>query len=384
MAFSGYEHIEIHFGEIWLKGRNRSAFVNRLYQNIKSALKCESYDRLDNSYDRFVLLPNKKSDLASIENRLSKVFGISWFAPVMSCKNNINDMLKHSSKLIKGQDFRVEAHRAYKGTKFNSQDIVKGFIDNQKKIGFNADRESKNVLHINVLKDKSVMYTNKIHGAGGLPLGVSGRAVVLLSGGIDSPVASYYAMKRGLEPIYLHMHAFSDNKTAEKSKMKSILNVLSEYSPDSKVYFVPSHPFTVSILGVKPKYELVLFKRFLYRLAEQVAEKENAEVVATGESLGQVASQTVRNLIASERGSKLLAMRPLIGFDKQEIIDIAKRIGTYGLSIQEYPDVCSLRARNPSTGARSDIIDELYKKHKLDKAIDESLKKASAMKIGKR
>ncbi len=372
-----YKYIVIHFGEIFLKGRNRGTFIKRLYDNTELVLKGEKYAKLENARDRFILHLSKSSNIDRIMKKLGHVFGISWFAPVLITGNSVSEILKASKGLFKKDELvRVDAHRSWKELKYTSIDLVGQFLKNQKKLGYILDKNAEKELYINVRKDDALIYKGKTRGLGGLPVGSSGKAIVLLSGGIDSPVASFYAMKKGLTPIYLHMHAYPDNKTAEKSKMKKIIDELLMYSPESKTYFVPSHQFTASILGVKPKYELILFKRFLYRMAEKIAEKEHAEVIATGESLGQVASQTVRNLIASEKGSKLFAMRPLIGFDKQEIIEMAKKIVTYELSIQKYPDVCSLRARNPATGARSEIVDSLYDKHKLKKALDASLKKA--------
>lgn len=369
--------VVIHFGEIWLKGRNRGNFVKKLYHNIKLALKDEKYDNLENARDRFVLHLNKNSDLGTITDKLQRVFGISWFAPVLYTSTKKSDILKICAGLYKkGDNVRVEVRRSFKGLKYNSQELVGEFLKNKKKFPFTLDRDGSNELTINLTKDNAMIIKERVRGAGGLPVGSSGIAVVLLSGGIDSPVASIYAMKRGLVPVYLHMHAFPKNDTAANSKIKELMKTLRGYYPNSKIYFVPSHLFQAATLNTPKEYELVLFKRFIYKMGERIADQENAEVIVTGESLGQVASQTVRNLIATERGMKMLVMRPLIAFDKQEIIDNAKKIGTYEISIKSYPDVCSIRARNPSTSAKFEIIDKLYKKSKLDSVITKSLKKS--------
>ncbi len=365
--------IVIHFGELWLKGRNRGSFIKQLYRNVELALRGEKYNKLENARDRFVLHLGKGSDSEAIMDRLSRVFGVSWFAPVIIIGNKIPEILKTSAKLYKkGDKVRVEAHRSYKGLKYNSQELISAFLKNKKKFGFILDRDGDKELLINITKDSALLTKEKVKGAGGLPVGTSGKAVILLSGGIDSPVASIYAMKKGLAPIYLHLHAYPKNEKAANSKMKELLGVLRGYYP-SKVYFVPSHIFQAATMGTPKEYELVLFKRFIYKMAEKIAKDEGADVIATGESLGQVASQTVKNLIATEQQMKNFVMRPLIAFDKQEIINEAKRLGTYEISIKEYPDVCSIRARNPSTSARAEVIDKLYKKCKLDSIIKKSL-----------
>ncbi len=369
--------IVIHFGELWLKGRNRGNFIKQLYGNIELSLRNEKYEKLENARDRFVLHLNKGSNLASIESRLSKVFGVAWFAPVIVAGNTIPSIMKACAKLYgKDEKVRVTAHRSYKGLKFDSQQLISEFLKNKGKFGFVLDKDSEKELKINITKTNAMITMEKIRGAGGLPVGSSGKAVVLLSGGIDSPVASFYAMKKGLRPIYLHLHAYPDNKKAMDSKMRKLMEVLNGYYP-SKCYFVPAHVFQASIMDTPREYELVLFKRFAYRMAERIAKKEGAEVIVTGESLGQVASQTVKNLIATERGMESLVMRPLIGFDKIEIISMASRIGTYDISIKSYPDVCSIRARNPSTSARPDVIDRLYKKCKLDSVITKSISRSA-------
>ncbi len=369
-----YDAVVIRFGELWLKGRNRGSFVNRLYTNIQRALDGQEYEKLVKARDRFLLMLNRKSDINAINDILSRTFGISWFAPVVFVKNDMPSIVRGASDIAKGhKEARIEASRSYKKVPFNSPDIVRAFLRKKGKLGFVPDRDADDTLYINVTEENTQINMNKAQGSGGLPVGTSGRAVVLLSGGIDSPVASIYAMKRGLEPIYLHMHAFPDNADAASSKISDLLGVLDGYHR-SKSYMVPSHIFQSAIMKVPSRYELVLFKRFLYRLAERIAAKEGADAIVTGESLGQVASQTVRNLIASERGTRILVIRPLIGFDKNEIVNAAKRIGTFDISARPYKDVCSLNAQNPATSADPDTIDEFYRKCKLSGVLTRTLK----------
>jgi len=377
-----YKGIVIHFGEIWLKGRNRNTFIRRLYENIGFALEGENYEKLDYMRDRFFLILNKDSNMESIKEKISKVFGIARFSPVMIADNDLEDIIKTANKLLGKKDkVRIVPHRSVKSLSFDSSEMVKYFIKNEKKLKFKIDKDAETDLYINTAKDFAFLYTEKIPGAGGLPVGSSGTGVVLLSGGIDSPLATFYAMKRGLKPIYMHVHAFSDNKDVKLSKIKDLVKILSSYSTDPTIYLMPGHVFQSAAMKIHNKYELVLFKLFLYHLAEEIAKKEEAEAIVSGESLGQVASQTLGNLTASQIGIKRFIMRPLIGFDKQEIINMAKKIGTFDVSIKEYKDVCSIAARNPATNSSSAKIKKLWKDAAMDSAVKITLNKASVVTI---
>ncbi len=382
---AGYSAVVIHYGEIGVKGKNRGRFVWKLYRNIENSLSGEEYEKLDNGYDRIVLRLSDKSNLESIKERLKNVFGIAWFAPSMIVKNEIGSIIETLLAASRSlESVRIVAKRSYKKVGFDSQDIVREFIKAAAKEGIAADKSSPNSIVVNVSKDGSYIMREKINGLGGLPVGSSGRAIVLLSGGIDSPVSAFFAMKRGLEPIFLHVHAFPNAEEAvESQKIKSIMEVLSKYASTGgsiKAYYSPGHIFLSYAAQERSRYELVLFKRFLYRIAEKIAKKEGAQAIVTGDSLGQVASQTLTNLWSSSSGIKLLIVRPLIGFDKNEIVEIAKEIGTYELSLMPYRDVCSISSRNPKTTSDPKNIAQLYKKANIEKAERETIKKTKVYK----
>ncbi|MGA2800634.1 MAG: tRNA uracil 4-sulfurtransferase ThiI [Candidatus Micrarchaeaceae archaeon] len=372
-----YDGIVIHFGEIWLKGGNRNSFILMLYDNIKCSLRDEHYARLENARDRFFLETDKKSDLESIESKLSKVFGISWFAPAVVSESSLGSILKAANALLSKKDtVRIVPNRALKTLSFNSADVVTHFIKNSDKLNFKIDKDAKRDLYVSITKNRAFIYDRKIQGAKGLPVGSSGNAVVLFSGGIDSPVAAYYAMKRGLHPVYLHVHAFQNNDDEKLSKIRDLAKHLSAYSCGSVLYCVPGHVFQSSAMRIPRRYELVMFKLFMHRLAERIAKKERAECIVTGESLGQVASQTLSNLTTSQQGIKPLIMRPLIGFDKQEIINVASQIGTFEMSIIKYRDVCSIAAKNPAITTDYKEIRKYWKEASMDDAVSMTLKKA--------
>ena len=370
-----YDAIVVHFGELWLKGRNRGAFIGQLRRNIGVSLS-GSMAKLTDERDHFIVHPKEGSFGAALD-RLRYVFGISWFAPVVFAKNDIESIIKGASRILKRTDnVRVVAQRSYKKTGFTSYDIVSAFIKNSSTLGFGIDKGADRDLFVSVTRQRALVYTEKIGGAGGLPVGTSGKAVILLSGGLDSPVAAYYAMKRGLMPVYLHVHAFQDGGSVSSSKIPRIIDVLSKYSSVNSAYYVPFYLFQSATMKIPKRYELVVFKLFMYRLAERIAEREKAEVIVTGESLGQVASQTVGNMLSSQQGVSRLILRPLSGFDKGEIVGVARRIGTYDLSIQEYKDVCSIGVRNPATSAKAKTVMDLYDECGLDEVLDRTLELA--------
>lgn len=382
-----YKYIEIHFGEIWLRGRNRAGFISMLIRNIEHKLEGEAYSKIENANDRLLIHLSRSSDIDSILKKLGYVFGISWYAPVMRASNNIKSIMKKANELavLSGiKKLKVIAHRSIKSTNFNSYEIVSSFLRNSKSMRFVLDKNSIDKLYINVTKEGALLHINRLKGLGGLPVGSSGKAVILLSGGIDSPVAAFMAMKRGIEPVYLHMHALQSNEEAMHSKVAKIISVLSMYSFKPKAYFAPSHFFQLHVMKIGKRYgryETVLFKRFLMKLAEHVASYEGAVALVTGESIGQVSSQTIRNMKASESGIGPFVIRPLISFDKSDIIEIAKSIYTFDLSIIKYKDVCSINSHNPKTNAAPNKIDELYDKAGLSDALALTIEKMSKVHV---
>ncbi len=368
--------ITVKFGELWLRGRNRGMYVNALKDNLLALLKGERF-KLEKEYDRFIIRPNRDANMEHLKTGLSHLFGISGYEISYVTKPSLAAICRSSKTLLKNKKgikaVRINAHRSYKKFKFNSIDITRNLI---KVLGdleispelHNFDQE----LFVNVTKDWAFLSMDRAKGPGGLPVGTSGRGIVLLSGGIDSPVAAWYAMKRGVEPVFVHVHGYSDANEAMESKIPRLVGILSSYRPGIKTYYVPSHVFQMGALR-SGRHELILLKAFMLRIADAIAEKENAHAIFTGESLGQVASQTMSNLQAEQNGVKTQILRPLIGFDKQEIISVAKRIGTYDESIKPYKDVCSINSKNPVTRTNPGLMSELIKEFKIAALVKKSL-----------
>ncbi|MCS7138501.1 MAG: tRNA 4-thiouridine(8) synthase ThiI [Crenarchaeota archaeon] len=373
----------VHYSEIGLKGRNRPFFEKKLVENVKRVLKGVLETEVERVQGRLVFQVDN-ADLLKIVESMKSVFGVSWFAFASVAEPTIDSIKKvvleeASRKITKGDAFKVEVKRADKSFPATSLELSK-IIGNALVESLGVEISLKNPskkVYVEVLKKEAYVFTERIRGPGGLPVGSSGKVISLLSGGIDSPVASYLMMKRGCEVHYLHFHPFYDNSEAENSKIMEIVRKLLPYSGRTTVTFIPSYEFQMATVNIPAKYDLILFRRFMFKVAEKVAETEGAKALVTGESLAQVASQTLDNIFSISMGLKMPVLRPLIGYDKEEIIALANKIGTYDLSIKPYKDCCSIIARHPETRARPRVVNELEKKVNMDAIVDKSLKLSS-------
>ncbi|MGI0141539.1 MAG: tRNA uracil 4-sulfurtransferase ThiI [Candidatus Micrarchaeales archaeon] len=372
--------ILIHFGELWLRGDNRRTYIELAKRNIALQLGLKS-NQIKEQYDKLLIPIEKGMKVDKLLDKLQYVIGISNYAVSYSTKPDLKSISKLAESILKemkkgsAKNIRIESSRAYKAHKFTSKQIVSSLIKIVIKRGLEPDIDAKDSrLFVKVYKDIAFISYGRSNGVTGLPVGSSGKAVIMLSGGIDSPVASWYAMRRGAAPIYLHLHGYPTNAMAEKSKIPKILKELSKYYPRYKVYYMPAHIFQLALSKIDNKYEPILLKALLFRASEKIAAEEGAGAIITGESLGQVASQTMANLSASQQDIELPILRPLIGFDKQEIILAARKINTYDLSIQAYKDVCSINTTNTVTNASREKIGKLLKEMKIDKIVERSLK----------
>jgi thiamine biosynthesis protein ThiI len=277
---------------------------------------------------------------------------------------------------------KVIAVRADKIFPKNSMEISRELGEVFVNAGYKAKMNKPEItIFVEFIQGKAYIYFGKEPGLGGLPVGSSGKVVSLLSGGIDSPVSTWYAMKRGCEVICVHIHSFRTNKEAERSKIGRILRVLSEYSPSISCFFVPYYIYQTRASNIPGKYDLAVFRRFLLKLAERIAKANGAKAIYTGESLGQVASQTLESIYAVSEAVRTPVLRPLIGFDKEEIICTAKYINTYNISIEEYRDCCSIIAKHPATRPSLDMVVDAEKKLPMGDIVRKSLDEMSSIRI---
>ncbi len=368
----------IHYGELFLKGRNRSFFENKLKENIER----ESGGKVIRYRGRFVL---ENGDPEHLKN----VFGISWYAKAIKVDKNYESikelvLSKVNDHLADKNSFGVFVKRADKNFPCTSMELenkIGSEISHIYNIKVNLKRPGLCVF-IEIADDVYV-YFEKKQGLKGLPVHVSGNVLSLLSGGIDSPVASYLMMKRGCKVNFIHFHVFSNNELIKNTKMNHVFDALNKYQSSSRIYLVPYYQFEMEILKISNTsgHELVLFRRFMVRVAERIALLNGFKALVTGDSLGQVASQTIENIAQITKTVSIPIFQPLIAYDKQEIVDLAKDIGTYELSIESYKDCCSIVSSNPRTKANTKQILALEERMNIDNVIEKTLELVSVHKV---
>lgn len=375
----------IHYGELGLKGANRKDFEYQLRRNILAKIRdIDTEAELEIKHKYFELRTSKNTDPQKVTARIKKVFGISWFTQATELPRE-SELKKISQKILElashqadsQKTFKVSCKRADKRYPKTSPEIEK-FIGRE--IIQNTDynkvdlTDPDDAYFIEIEHDTIYVFDKKIQGLEGLPVGTSGRALVLLSGGIDSPVAAYMMAKRGCNIDFLNFYV---NKPEKSSQIVKLASKIAEYTNHSLLIAAPYIHFNLAVSEIDTQYELVLFRRFMLRIAQKLCEENNYEALVTGDNLGQVASQTMENIeAATDALEKTLTFRPLIGMDKKEIIRIAKDIGSFELSIEPHKDCCSIIDQNAKTRVSINRIREEEKKLKnyqqlIDKTLEE-------------
>jgi thiamine biosynthesis protein ThiI len=393
------DYVICHYGEIGLKGKNRKFFEEELVKNIKLALSPAYFEYVKRISGRIIIKLSKKGikEQKEIQSKIKKVFGIVYFAFSEKSSQNISSLKKDALNLIKEAlkqkksrkrlTFKIETKRSEKALPFTSRQLNEKLGEHILKNASQLNlrelkvdlKKPKLTLFVELVEKYAFLYFEKIAGQGGLPVGASGKAVCLLSGGIDSPVAAYLGMKRGLKVYFAHFHSFPYTSKASIEKVKNLAKILGEYQPKTKLYLVPFAEIQKEIvLKTSPKLRIVLYRRMMFRIAEEIAEKEGAKSLITGESLAQVASQTLENMQAIEEAVKLLILRPLVGMDKSEIIEKAKGIKTYQISILPHEDCCSrFVPKHPETKAGLKEVKTEEKKLNVKKLVQQALKNST-------
>ncbi len=372
----------VHFSEISIKGGNRSMFEDKAVASIRRALgdRLKKAEKIEKR-----LYIETEGEEEETRGALSRTFGVEWYARAYEVRKDKAEIEKFvlgyfaERGALDGKTFKVETKRGDKSLPFTSmdfsRDLGKKIIE---KFGCKVDLKKPDVMvYVEIMQmNRAFVHFEKIRGPGGLPAGSSGKVVVLLSGGIDSPLASWMLMKRGAQAVFLHIHPFASAEEAEKSKITSLAKTLARWQNGARICFADYSEFYKKTLAIPPKYELVMFRRFIYALAQEVARKEGALAIVSGDSLGQVASQTLENIYAVNSGLEMPVFRPLIGMNKGEIIDMAKQIGTYDISIMPYKDCCSLVAvENPEIRADAEFVKKLDADIGLKEVVEKTLEK---------
>ncbi len=367
----------VHYGEIGIKGGNRQYFEKKLVDNIKRSVKC----RVERQRGRIILKDVKVNEV----EKLGKIAGISSYSIAEEVTLDMAKIKKAVAAAVKKnreKTFRITARRSNKSFKYNSVELNRllgGVVIKATKM--KVDLHNPDIEIFVEIADKAYIYAEKISGIEGLPVGTAGRVVCLISGGIDSPVAAYRMMTRGCRVVFVHFH----NYDPFKSKIEMLVKIMSSYQNKSVLYLIPFKEVQQEIIKKtmnSSKYRMLLYRRLMMQIAEQIAKKEKALGLVTGDSVAQVASQTLQNLNVIYETIKLPVFSPLIGSGKNEIINQAKHIGTYETSIRPYTDCCSvLIGKHPATHADVATVKKLEKKLRIASLVKKALKKAEVVKI---
>ncbi|NMB46876.1 MAG: tRNA 4-thiouridine(8) synthase ThiI [Firmicutes bacterium] len=391
-----YELLLIRYGEIGTKGKNRHVFEQRLQANIQSALKGLGIEEVERAHAR--LYVPLKADLEAVVKRLQRVFGISSFSPVVRVPLDPQAIEKAAIEVMAAGlrqeqpdggrlTFKVDTRRANKGFPITSPVMSSnlGAVLLQEFPQLAVDvHQPQLTVQVEIRDQYSYVYTERIPGPGGLPVGVSGKGVLLLSGGIDSPVAGYRMMKRGVRPIAVHFHSYPFTSERSKEKVLELARVLSTYGGPIPVHVVHFTEIQKAINQHCPgRLMITIMRRMMLRLAEAIARREGAGALITGESLGQVASQTMESILVTNAVVELPVFRPLIGADKMEIVELAQEIGTYKLSIQPYEDCCTIFVpRHPEIYPELSEVENAEAKLPVEALIQEALERTELIICG--
>ena len=381
-----YKAFLIKYGEIGVKGKNRYLFEDALVRQIRYALKeVDGEFNVTKENGRIYATAVSDFDYDEAVAALKRVFGIIGICPVVQIEDNgFDDLAKHVVEYFdatypdKNITFKVNARRARKNYPMDSMEInmelggrlLDAFPE------LKVDVHKPEVLLQVEIRNKINIYSVEIPGPGGMPIGTAGKAMLLLSGGIDSPVAGYMIAKRGvqIEAIYFHAPPYTSDRA--KQKVVDLAKLVSRYSGPMVLNVVNFTDIQLAIYEKCPHDELtIIMRRYMMRIAEELGKKSGCLGLITGESIGQVASQTMQSLYCTNEVCEMPVFRPVIGFDKQEIIDLSEKIGTYETSIQPFEDCCTIFvAKHPVTKPNLNIIKN-DEKH-LDDCIEEMLKTA--------
>ncbi len=373
--------IIVHHHEITLKGDNRGYFERQLVRNIRIALADLIPDlRISGGYGKSILHHSDDVNQPALMDRLSRVFGLANVCGGYKLRQDIDAFCALAAELLDRDTFgslKVETRRVDKRFTTPSMEVnrrVGEFLCTR--YGVRADMTSPDrTVSIEIVDGAAYLYLARRKGAGGLPVGVSGRVVSLLSAGIDSPVASWMMMKRGAVVHAVHFHSMPYTGEESVNQVRRLVKLLVQYQYRFRLHLVPFAPLQQEIVLHAPQpLRIVLYRRFMMRVAEAIARQAKAEAIVTGESLGQVASQTLRNMRAVNDVATLPIFRPLAGMDKEEIVEIARRIGTYEISKDPYDDCCSFLApRKPETWADLGAVADAESRLDVPRLVQEAL-----------
>ena len=373
-----YDYIMVRFGELSTKGKNKKDFIHTLFLNIKHALK--DYDvKVESRFDHIYVYLNG-NEYQPIVDRLQDVSGIQGLSLVARIENDIEKIKESSLELIKleeGKTFKVKVKRSNKKFPLHSEEITRIVAPViLKSTHLKVDVHNPDILlNIEVRDEGTYIFVKTFPGAGGYPLGVAGKSMHMLSGGIDSPVAAYLMMKRGVTIECIHFASPPYTQEAVIYKLMDLLTKLNRYQPRIRLHIVPFTKIQEAIYDNAPEsYCITIMRRMMYRLASKLARRRNCPVISTGESVGQVASQTLQSMATINEVTSTPVIRPCATMDKLEIIKLSKKIDTYDISIRPYEDCCTIfTPKAPKTAPKLEEAKQFEEKFDYESLINEAL-----------
>jgi len=384
-----YPLLLVRYGELSLKGRNRKTFEDILLANMRSSLADLPHGRITKTFGRVYL--ETKGNWEELAQRLQSVFGIVSVSPVLKRNLDLEEIKEGASLVVgdtAGATFKVEARRPNKSFPLTSPELCQALGGHVLRNFPHLKVDVHNpdfILNVEIRQEGAFLYSQVIPCRGGLPAGSSGKGLLLLSGGIDSPVAGFLSMKRGVKIEGLHFYSYPFTSERSKAKVVELATLLAKYNAQGSfklwiAYFTEIQKALQK--GSHPTLTITLMRRFMLRIASELARRENALALITGDSLGQVASQTMESIHVINEVTNIPIFRPLIGMDKQEIIDLAVKIGTYETSILPYEDCCTVFVpKNPATRPRLDQVLEAEAELDVEGLVAEALAKTEVMRL---
>jgi thiamine biosynthesis protein ThiI len=382
----------VKYGEIGLKGKNKNFFVSKLIRNISQSAKLNKCDieKTIKERDRLVCMFNDSNKDLIIET-LKNVCGIKYFSFVEECEKEMSIMTSIVRKLLvdmKEKGFKEVNFKTKRGDKrfpLKSPEVNLEYIAIAKELELNINFKNKEDMIFTEISDKKVFIyssANKTQGFAGLPVGTSGKVLQLLSGGIDSPVSAFSMMRRGCVVDFIHFHSETSNEKAFTMKVRKLAEELNKFQFKCTIHMVPYSVYEMLTMGkIHPRYELVFFKHYILRVADAVAKHSFSTGLVTGDNLAQVASQTLDNMTAVSLHIDNQIYRPLLTYDKEDIVKVSREIGCFDLSVEEYKDCCSIHSKDPLTSAKIDKFEGILADFDMENLIKESVSQSEAFKI---
>ena len=384
-----YDHIMVRFGEMSTKGKNKKDFIKVLAKNIRAALSDFNGVEIISRFDHIYVKLNDNDPIRVIEV-LQDISGIQGLSLVLKTDKDIENLKKVCLDLAKqeeGKTFKVHSKRADKTYPIISdqinREIAKVILQNTE---LKVDVHNPDILvSIEIRDDGAYVFTHTYKGAGGYPLGVGGKIMHMLSGGIDSPVAAFLLMKRGIKIECIHFASPPYTNVGVIEKLKDLLGKLNKYQPEIRLNIIPFTKLQEEIYKQSDEsYAITLMRRMMFRLADRLAKRRRCLAISSGESVGQVASQTLDSMNVINAVSNMPVLRPVVCYDKTEIIDLAKKIDTFDISIRPFEDCCTIFApKNPKTKPSLEKVLEYEAKWDYESMIDEALKNVEVIYVKK-